>query len=56
MTTAGSQPTERTGAQLPCLTAWAAEAAATNTTAIPEMRYNHRFHDRTAGLLHVKYA
>ena len=49
--TAGSQATEMTGAQLPCLIAWAAEATATNTAASPAMRYNHLFHDRTAGLL-----
>ena len=49
--TAGSQATETIGVQLPCLIAWATEEAATNATASPEMRYSHRFHDRTAGLL-----
>ena len=49
--TAGSQATETTGAQLPCLIAWAAEATATNTAARPAMRYSHRFQGFTAGPL-----
>jgi len=51
MITAGSQATDTTGAQLPCLTAWAAAAAATSTAANPEMRYSQRFHEPTARLL-----
>jgi len=39
-----------TGVQLPCLIAWATQATATNATANPVMRYDHRLHDRTAGL------
>jgi hypothetical protein len=34
---------EVTGAQLPCLTAWATEAAATNTATRPARTYSHRF-------------
>jgi hypothetical protein len=46
--TAGSQATEASGAQLPCLIAWAAEATATNTAARAAMRYSHRFQGLTA--------
>src|SRR5690242_3462531 len=49
--TPGSQATETIGVQLPCLIAWTAEEAATNATAIPDMRYSHRFHDHMTGLL-----
>jgi hypothetical protein len=34
---------EVTGAQLPCLIAWATEAAATNTATRPATTYSHRF-------------
>jgi hypothetical protein len=34
--TAGIQPAESTGAQLPCLIAWTATATATNATANPQ--------------------
>jgi hypothetical protein len=42
-TTAGSHAMEVTGAQLPCLIAWATEAAATNTATRPATTYSHRF-------------
>ena len=49
--TAGSQPTEMTGVQLPSLIACAAALTATNTAASPVMTYSHRCHRLMTDLL-----
>jgi hypothetical protein len=49
--TAGSQPTEITGPQLPSLIACAAEATATNATASQVIAYAHPVRHLMASLL-----